>query len=232
MILGVMGTLPGFFLDWFTIEKRWERAKFLTKPLALAILMGWFAIANFFRPHSEAVWEILILFFVGQALSLAGDIFLLLPGRYFLLGLLAFLAAHLAYTGSLQGWLAFPNPQFIVITLLVILAAAVYYRMLYRRMAASSRMRRLVFSTTVYVAAVSLMLISAASTLFQPDWRPSTAMITFFGGLFFIISDGLLAYDRFVRPLAHGRLMVRVLYHLGQLGLALGLSLQLWSTGV
>ncbi len=40
----------------------------------------------------------------------------------------------------------------------------------------------------------------------------------------FAVSDWVLGFDRFVRPLHQGRLAVMVTYHLGQLLLILGLS--------
>ena len=39
----------------------------------------------------------------------------------------------------------------------------------------------------------------------------------------FYASDATLAWNRFVRPLRHGHLAVMVTYHLGQIGLVLGL---------
>jgi uncharacterized membrane protein YhhN len=228
MILGVMGALPGFFLDWLAVQRNWERAKYITKPLAMLVLMAWFAGANFFRPQTGETWQILILFFIGQVFSLAGDIFLLFPGRWFLWGLFAFLAAHICYIASLHAWLAPLQPLYLTAIFGVTAAAVIYFSFLYRHMAAAQRVRRLVFCTSVYVAAVSLMLISTISAFFRDGWNPVYAGVLSTGGLCFFASDGLLSYNKFVKPLAHGRLVVRVLYHFGQLTMALGLTLQLW----
>jgi hypothetical protein len=43
-----------------------------------------------------------------------------------------------------------------------------------------------------------------------------------FGASFFMISDSLLAYNRFVKPIARGQLWVRITYHLAQFSLAYG----------
>jgi uncharacterized membrane protein YhhN len=40
------------------------------------------------------------------------------------------------------------------------------------------------------------------------------------GAVLFMISDTLLGWDRFVRPISWGRPAIIVTYHLGQLGLA------------
>ncbi len=67
------------------------------------------------------------------------------------------------------------------------------------------------------------MAISAVSTLFRPDWERQTAAFVATGGLLFFFSDFMLAFDRFIRPVSHGRLVVHITYHLGQFGLILGL---------
>ena len=42
------------------------------------------------------------------------------------------------------------------------------------------------------------------------------------GASLFVVSDGLLAADRFLRPVPHGRLLVMVTYHLAQLLIVVG----------
>ena len=43
------------------------------------------------------------------------------------------------------------------------------------------------------------------------------------GATLFLASDALIAYDRFVRPLAWGHVVVHITYHLGQLLIVLGM---------
>lgn len=47
------------------------------------------------------------------------------------------------------------------------------------------------------------------------------------GGMLFFLSDTMLAYDRFVKPIPNGRLWVRITYHLGQILIISGAALQL-----
>jgi uncharacterized membrane protein YhhN len=49
------------------------------------------------------------------------------------------------------------------------------------------------------------------------------AIATALGGLLFLASDTALAYDRFVRRVPHGPLLVIVSYHLAQLLIVIGL---------
>ena len=43
------------------------------------------------------------------------------------------------------------------------------------------------------------------------------------GATLFLASDALIAFDRFVRPVAWGQLVVHITYHLGQLLIVLGM---------
>jgi uncharacterized membrane protein YhhN len=59
-----------------------------------------------------------------------------------------------------------------------------------------------------------IMVSSAGST---------GSLVALAGALLFFYSDGLLAYNRFVRPVSRGRLGNIVLYHVGQALLVLSL---------
>jgi len=52
----------------------------------------------------------------------------------------------------------------------------------------------------VYAAVISLMLVSALATLFQPGWPTSEAAFVAIGATLFFCSDALLAWNRFVAP--------------------------------
>ena len=72
---------------------RWHH--YLAKPLATLLIIG---IALGRAAETPRGYALAIL--VGLACSLAGDIFLMLPGDRFIAGLLSFLLAHLAYIAA------------------------------------------------------------------------------------------------------------------------------------
>ena len=74
----------------------------------------------------------------------------------------------------------------------------------------------------IYSIALSLMFFSAALTLAEPEWAAPAAVLAAVGGMLFFSSDSLLSYNRFVRPVPNGQLLVRILYHLGQIALTAG----------
>jgi uncharacterized membrane protein YhhN len=66
---------------------------------------------------------------------------------------------------------------------------------------------------TTYLVVVSLMVVTASGTA-----RP----LVFLGALLFLLSDTVLALDRFVGQRANARMLVIVTYHLGQVLMVIG----------
>jgi uncharacterized membrane protein YhhN len=74
----------------------------------------------------------------------------------------------------------------------------------------------------VYSAIISLMVVSALATLARPYWLGRPAALASIGAVLFFVSDGLLAWHRFVAPVRYGKLLVIVSYHLGQMAIIAG----------
>ncbi len=56
--------------------------------------------------------------------------------------------------------------------------------------------------------------------LLRPEWPGSAAAMAAGGGVLFLLSDSLLAWDRFVRPIPRGRFWTMLSYHGAQFLLA------------
>ena len=78
-------------VDWIAVHQEQKALEYLCKPLTLVLLI---ACALALDPADAAVraW-----FVAALVLSLAGDVFLMLPKDLFVLGLGSFLLGHLAY---------------------------------------------------------------------------------------------------------------------------------------
>lgn len=211
--------LPVFLLlaaaDWLALWQGWQRVNYLTKPAAMLALLIGFGWQGHFA--GSLLWVGL-----GFGFSLLGDIFLLLSHGWFIYGLAAFLLAHVS---TIIGFL-FPCPKLDAICWLPALAVLVGWRVISGRlklaMRPPGRQARLQRPVELYGAVLGLMLFSTLATLFRRNWDVPAAALAAAGGLLFFCSDSLLAFDRFVRPFPRARFWVRVTYHLGQLGLALG----------
>jgi alkenylglycerophosphocholine/alkenylglycerophosphoethanolamine hydrolase len=194
------------FLDWASTWKGWKIRLYIAKPATLIFLILWTIQA-------------------ALVFSLIGDIALMLNPRYFLVGLGAFLIAHICY---LVGFNQQPAPLslgIILVAVLVGISAARVFRLLRPGIIKVPRGKRFLTAILFYGATLTLMLLSALITLFRPDWLQAPAIAAASGGILFYISDTLLGYDRFVRKINHGQSYVHLTYHLGQIGLILGAML-------
>ena len=145
----------------------------------------------------------------GLAASLAGDVFLMLPGNYFIAGLASFLVAHLFYITLLRqgvGW--FPSRRALGVTLTL---GAAMYAWLW------SGLDGMVLKVAVgtYVGVLSLMTAQALGRATVMRDVASNAVAV--GACVFMLSDALLAINRFVQPLPMVSLSVLASYYVAQI---------------
>lgn len=201
-------------IDWTASWRGWHEVRWISKPGTLILLIAWFTQIGGWT--GGLVWFGLGLFF-----SLLGDIFLNLPVKFFLPGIGAFLLAHVFY---IAGFLQKPVTLDWKLILPLLLVGSAFF-ILNRRIQAGLRQHgetQLKIPVTVYATTLSLMLLSALSTLLRADWNIQPALWASLGAALFFLSDSLLAYNRFVRRLPIADLLVMVTYHLGQILIAFG----------
>lgn len=204
--------------DWAALWKGRPSINYVSKPLTLLFLLMWFLAA-------ATPGMVRNLFALGLFFSLAGDGFLLLPPRYFICGLAAFLLAHLSYVAGFAVGISMPPVLFWAFAGLVGTALFKVVRRLVRAAGSNPSHRKMVPAITAYAGVISVMLLMGTATLFRPAWQGEASVLVACGALLFTFSDLYLAFDRFVEPIPGARLMVRITYHLGQLALAAGVIL-------
>jgi uncharacterized membrane protein YhhN len=183
-------------VDWVAVARRWKNLEYVAKPGALAAVLAFAATGD-----DPSAWLLAAL-----ALSLAGDVFLMLPADLFVPGLASFLAAHLAYLGAIE---ASAPARLAGVAVVAVVAVPLAVRIV--RAVDEAALRPPVVA---YVAAISLMV---GSGLGSGDVAVAA------GAVSFMASDALIAWNRFVRPLTWAPVTIMVTYHLAQLGLAGGL---------
>ena len=192
--------------DWIAVADHNKRLEYICKPATMVVLMG---LASSLHVDDPTVknWFLLAL-----GLSLVGDVFLMLPQDRFVLGLVAFLLAHIAYIFGL--WTEGVSILDFVVGLAIAGLAVVVIggRIITAINAGDDRE----FATPVraYVGVISLMLASAIGT--------ANGLAIAGAGLFYT-SDALIAWERFVRPRAWQPLAIIVTYHVAQASLTLSL---------
>ncbi|APX67957.1 MULTISPECIES: lysoplasmalogenase [unclassified Brucella] len=166
----------------------WRWLHYLTKPTATLLLLGAVLCAK--RTNSKP-YGLAIAF--GLAFAALGDFFLMLPGDYFMAGLICFLITHCAYIYALCRDARFGAHKgpFVVFT---IVALAIIFGLW------TSLPAALKIPVIIYAAALGIMAAQATSrALGTPAETPRryAAWLAAAGGLFFMVSDTLLAYGRF-----------------------------------
>ena len=185
-------------VDWAAVHTDRRPVEYVFKPLTLALLVAAALALDPAEPTVRA-W-----FVVALVLSLAGDVFLMLPSDRFVPGLASFLLAHVAYVVGFV--VAGLEPLGVAAGVAPVVAAGLAVGARILRSARRSA-PALAGPVAAYMAVISTMLVCAVGT-----WHA----VAIAGALLFYVSDALIGYGRFVRSHPHGRLAVMVTYHLGQ----------------
>lgn len=200
-----------------------KRFEIVAKPAVMAFLFIWLYM-------STALQGSMLWFGVGILLSLVGDVLLVgYSDRRFVLGLAAFLFAHIAYIIGFREELLNPTAWSFILFAVLFLNAFRLLRRIVSSMHAIGQ-RSLVTPVIGYSLVVSLMLFAAMSTIFDPAWNTSASFFVSIGAFLFYISDLILAWNKFVSPVKNGPLLNIITYHLGQIGLIAGVISQSVST--
>lgn len=189
------------------------------KPLMLMVLSSWFYF------NTRRVGDRLTLLIqAGLFFSLVGDVALMfqhLDDFNFLIGLAAFLIAQLCYTiafiqniadvgAGRPPWL----PMLITIGLIVFC-----YFFTERLLPAADEVIRI--PVGVYAVAITAMGIAAAFRWGRT--YPRSFYLVFCGALCFIVSDSLLAINRFITPFEAASWSVILTYAMAQVMIVLGI---------
>ncbi|MFY8275411.1 lysoplasmalogenase [Pseudoalteromonas sp. SSDWG2] len=181
---------------------------YVFKPLTtvLIIALAWSQTSTLTAVH---YWV-----FVGLVLSLLGDIFLMLKKDYFLQGLIAFFFAHVAYV------VAFTHTCEFALSTMLLVALLVYAGLLIAIL--NKQLGRLRIPVYAYAAALTLMVLTSYNFYQVSDYQ--LGVFTFVGALFFMVSDSILAYRRFIKSYIWSQPAILLTYYLAQTLIALSLT--------
>jgi uncharacterized membrane protein YhhN len=173
----------------------------IAKPLATLLIVG-MALSLSTDGSTYRRWIV-----IGLLWSTLGDVFLMLPGDFFLPGLLSFLVAHMAYL------VAFSRRERLLARMMPFAAyAAIAVAVLaYLWPGIPAPMR---IPVVIYVAALGAMAAQAAAI-----WtirRDRLSALAAVGGALFMLSDSLIAFNRFGEPFDASRWLVLTTYWMAQ----------------
>lgn len=182
---------------------------FIFKPLAMLVAIIFVAMRAI---ESRAGGRFDTLLMAALAASLAGDVFLMLPGGYFIPGLASFLVGHLFYIALFrQGTPWFPSRGALLSTLGV---GAAMYAWVWGGLGDPV----LKVAVAAYVTVIALMTAQAIGRATLSRDKASTAVAV--GACIFMLSDALIAINRFVQPVPLVALWVLSTYYTAQIVMA------------
>ena len=201
----IAATLVVAVADWAVVATGNRRAEYVLKPATMVVLVAAALSMSEADPPAARWWVVGAL-----VASLVGDVFLMLPDR-FVPGLAAFLVAHLLYVGGFLTMDLVPFGFVLGAALVAVLIRRVGVRIVVGAAEADQRLR---WPVALYMLVISVMVAFAVAT---GRWWAIA------GALLFYASDACIGWSRFVREFPNQRLVIMSTYHLGQVGLVLGL---------
>lgn len=191
--------------NWVAVARNRRRLEHLAKPLTTLLLL---VVAITLDPTDPVQRT---AFVIAVAASLAGDVALMFDR--FLPGLGSFLVAHLAYVGGFVARGVEPG-----LTVVGLIAVALVVVPLGTRILAAVRRgahRSLVVPVAVYMAVIATMAVAAVG---------AGGALGIVGAVAFLVSDAIIAWNRFVEELPWGPVTIMVTYHLAQAALVVSLT--------
>ena len=186
-----------------TSAQGWIELHRVFKPLTLVLAIAFLATRGDWL-RTQRGFDLKLL--AALLLCLAGDVFLMFPG-YFIPGLVSFLAAHLCYLLLFrQGVRWFASGRALLATLA---AAVLMYAMLFPHLGPVLQVA--VAAYALVIALMAAQAIGRATVLRDPA---SAAVAV--GAGFFMLSDALLAINRFAQPLPMASFAVLATYYVAQ----------------
>ncbi|WP_460219483.1 lysoplasmalogenase [Psychroserpens sp. MEBiC05023] len=188
------------------------QAHYLTKPAITLSLLTFFWLNSNHINNAIRILTTLALVF-----SLAGDSLLMFVNKspnYFLFGLVAFLIAHIMYVlVFLKHRSKNTNPIGFIIFLLLYAAGLFYFL--------KNGLQDMLIPVVVYM----VVILSMATTAFLRKGNVTTwsYMLVFLGAILFMISDSILALNKFYKPLAYSGISIMTTYALAQYFIVFGL---------
>jgi len=189
-----------------------EKGRYLCMILLMPILLLYYFSSV---PLEQINWLIVIALLWGYA----GDIFLMFDREdFFIYGLGSFLLGHIfyiiAFLLSIVNIMAFPVWGIILFIPEIVL-------LIFALQKIKGKMDDMTIPTLVYVGVIGTMGICAILRLAQFD--SLGFLFVYLGAMFFMLSDSLIAINKFDEEIKHGEVIIKLTYGLAQFFIAQGI---------
>ena len=177
-----------------------ETIAFFTKPFLMVSLVIVYLVSS----KKANFWVVSALFF-----SFWGDVFLLFKEEFFIYGLASFLIAHILYIKITAGFLkkiSFQKIVFSSIPFVLILLGLLFL--------IKDNLEEMLLPVIVY--GITICTFGAVALLNYMQERTSENLWLFLGAIIFIISDSLIAINRFYEPKEMYAISIMITYIVAQ----------------
>lgn len=188
---------------------------YVSKPAILTLLIIFYS-----KQSQSEPMKIRSITLGALILSLIGDILLMFTATselYFIGGLIAFLLAHIMYILVFLKQRHQQTSTLPITLLLLIYGAGIFYIL-------KDGLNDLLIPVIIYMLVILTMAVTAF--LRKGNVSKSSFNLVFFGAIFFLISDSLLALNKFYEPMASSGVTVMLTYGIAQYLIVLGLLKQ------
>lgn len=172
---------------------------YATKPLPILLMLSALFLSDAFE-NSFGLWIML-----GLLLSVLGDLFLMHPKDKFMAGLSCFLLAHLAY--SIGFFQTFQQMSWWILFGFIATGILIYLLLL-------PNLDSMALPVGAYILVIAMMASTAAG--FWLTYHNTPALLALTGALMFILSDLVLAIDRFRSSSHFSQHVIMVTYYSAQ----------------
>lgn len=186
----------------------YDTARYIIKPLLTIILLLY--IHNNTSPslNRNLITSALSFSFIGDVLLLTPD-----NPNYFILGLIAFLLAHISYiitfiTNFKPKETYLSNKTILVLMIIVIVSAGLLYSFLFQYLG------EMLIPVTIYMIIIITMVLTAI--LRSNEVGKKSFFRVLIGSFFFLISDSILAIDKFAVKISLSGFWIMLTYMLAQ----------------
>ena len=202
-----------FIVDLAAVYLGEESFRQVTKPFLMTFLILYFIRETAFKQSALKKFIVLALIF-----SWLGDVLLLFETRdenFFIFGLVAFLVAHVFYILFFIKIIMEENQKR---RFWILIPVMVYYVVLISVL--SPTLEDMKWPVRVYGIVISYMLIKALQTGWIKNRMAALYLIS--GAILFVISDSILALNKFYQSFEYAGLFIMVTYGLAQLLITVG----------
>lgn len=194
-----------FIMREIVAFKKILKLKYVFTPFITYIIIITAMYLSYVRGFT--VYNIFII--AGLVFALIADIFLMIEEiSFFIHGLFFFLLTHLCYVYALSLNYHFGSVDIIIMLVIMVIFFS-FYLVIHKAKGT------LYIPVIVYMFVLSLVLMLAIG-MFIKDEYPKGAIVTI-AAILFAISDGVLAFNRFIKPIPHSTVVTWSLYAPAQL---------------